>query len=155
MTTIVANLHQMAADSLIVTNFVDFPGTKIERVGDSLLGGCGDCNSIALFMDWYRRGKPRDWPIPPEKLSEIGEFEVLELSPHGLFSWSSFLPLRVDRGMHAVGAGGQAAMAAMLCGKTPAEAIEIACEVCPSTTMRPIHVFDLVPAKRSRRRKAP
>lgn len=154
MTTVVANLEQMACDSMISGGMVDFPSLKVHRIRKSLVGCAGDMPAISLFLDWFQGtvAQRRKMPVPPHHMDDLGDFEILELNDTGLWLWcNSFFPIPVDRGAHAIGAGAQAAMAALICGKTPAEAAEIAVAIMPSACALPIQVFDLVVPRGTRR----
>lgn len=156
MTCIAANLSQMACDSMMSNGFVDFPSPKIRAYRGSLFGGAGEVESLALFWQWLFGGRKKK-PFSPEDAKDIGDFEVMELSPQGLFLWGAqLIPVPVSRQIHAIGAGGQAAVTAMLLGKTPTEACEIACGVAPSACARPIRTYDLIDAQKEvkRRRRA-
>ncbi len=152
MTTIAANRTEMAADSMASDNFADFPFLKIRQFGSSLYGGCGDLVGVVKFFDWVERGKP------PKKPKRGGSsFSVMELNEHGIWIWeSAFIPFFVSREYHAIGAGGQAAVALMMHkGASPSEAVEMSCDVVPSCCSRPVRVYQLADIPQSKRRKAP
>jgi hypothetical protein len=153
MTVIAATLTQMACDSMMSDNVVDFPSPKIYRHRGSLYGGAGNCDSLALFWEWLFDGRRKKKPCAPNELTELEDFTVMELCSDGLFIWGrQFLRMPVTRPIHAIGAGAQAAMAGLMCGKTLEEACGLACDIAPSTCARPIVVYDLVEAKKAVRR---
>jgi hypothetical protein len=129
MTTIVANLEGMAADSRCVTGGAYFQVQKIHRIGDSLVGTAGDGFMCLAFLDWFR-GK-RD----PKKLHElIGEKEemynrndidILELNERGLFLWNGWgYPEHILNDSYSVGSGSMAALALLREGKSLEESVK-------------------------------
>lgn len=153
MTTIAADLSSMAADSMASDGFADFPVTKIKAVSGRLFGGCGSIVGITKFFAWLEQGRPRKRP----KHGGYEEFSVLELNADGLYLWDNcYTPYRVERSFHAIGAGGQAAVALMMkAGMSPGSAVDASCDVAPSACSRPVHVLrlaDAQPKQRSRKR---
>ena len=141
MTTIAANHESMAADSMASDGFADIPVFKVRQLDKSLFGGCGSIVGCARFFDWIARGRPKKKP----KHEHGEDFTILELNEHGLFIWeNAYLPFHCPRPFHAIGAGAQAAVALMMhSGASPAEAVEMSCDVVPSACSRPIHVYQL------------
>lgn len=130
MTTIVADARAaiMACDSRVQIDGQWWPGTKIYRVGDMLIGGAGDTAAINKAIEWLRKGRKGPPPKQPD------EFCLLSLGPGGVRYWSHKLDSEpVDRGFHAIGSGGNAALGAMLHGASAKEAVEIAREVDTAT----------------------
>ena len=152
MTTIAANLTTMAADSMASDGFADFPVFKVRRIGKSLFGGCGTLVGITKFFDWAERGMPKKRP----KHRDGENFTILELNKHGLFLWEdAYISFYCPRPFHAIGAGGQAAVALMMHKDvSPEEAVEMSCDVAPSACSRPVHVYHLSEPKPKRRKKA-
>jgi hypothetical protein len=154
VTVIAANLEQMACDAMFADNFVDFPSPKIRAFRGSIYGGAGDADALCLFWEWLFDGRKKKKPVAPDEMKNIGDFTVMELNENGIFVWGAqFLPMPVSRKVHAIGAGGQAAVTAMILGKTPAEACDIACDVTPSTCARPISTYDLIDAQKAARKR--
>lgn len=149
MTTIAANLECLAADSMASDNFADFPVHKARVIGGSIYGGCGSVVGFTKFLDWVERGKPKKKP----KHEREEHFTVLELNSRGLWLWeNTYIPYQIPRPFHAIGAGGQAAVALMMhAGATPQEAVDKSCDVVPSACARPVHVFRLVDVSKRRR----
>lgn len=130
MTTIAADAKRglMACDSMTSTSDAWWPSTKVYRIPDALIGGAGDAASVRQFVSWYADGQR----VPKPKLSD--SFCVLVLSKDGLFYWASNLvPEPIERGFHAIGSGGNAALGAMLHGAGVLKAVEIACQVDSSS----------------------
>jgi hypothetical protein len=128
MTTIVASVQEgvMVCDSRWqIDGDCHWPGTKVYRIGDALIGGAGDGAAIKKFLDWWRAGKK-----PPKTKFDGGVFEALVLDPSGLSWWGSTLTATpIERGWHGIGTGGKAAMGAMMHGATCAEAVTIAAQI--------------------------
>ena len=125
MTVIVALRDRMLCDSCCSTGGTHFPTEKIYRYKGDLLGVAGDDKSIDKFLTWYMGSRKQ--PLKPEP---DDEFDILLLNHSGIFNYgNSSLPNRVLRPYHGIGTGWGPAHAAMMCGKTPREAIEVACEI--------------------------
>lgn len=142
MTTIACNREEMAADSRTSDDAVFYTTAgKITRVGNNLVGCCGNLDSIAKFLTWFRKKKkPKDCP---EFSGE--DFEAIVLSPGGMFMFAnSCQPRRIVDEFYATGSGGMAALAALRCGKSPAEAVAIAI-LCDKNSGGPV-VVERLPA---------
>lgn len=130
MTTIVADARAgvMVSDSKCTGNGSWMPMTKIFRVNGDLFGFAGDVYQREKWLKWHRGG--RKGPRP-----KLDSFEGLLLKVDGTLYelCSDGLEMLVERGYHAVGSGGPAALGAMLAGKGAQEAVQIACLVDAST----------------------
>jgi hypothetical protein len=126
MTTIAADAKRglMACDSMTSTADSWWPSTKVHRAGDALVGGAGEAAAIRQFVAWYADGQRTPKPKLPDT------FCCLVLSPDGLCYWASNLvPEPIERGFHAIGSGGNAALGAMLAGANVKKAVEIATQI--------------------------
>jgi hypothetical protein len=126
MTTIAADSKRglMACDSMTSTADAWWPSTKVHRAGNALIGGAGESAAIRQFVAWYADGLR----LPKPKLPDT--FCCLVLNPDGLFYWASnLIPEPIERGFHAIGSGGNAALGAMLAGANVKRAVEIATQV--------------------------
>jgi hypothetical protein len=122
VTVIVALPDRILSDSICTTDDTNFPTAKVFRIKGALVGVAGDNTQIEKFMHWYR-GSHR-------KHLEVGdEFAAVVVNRKGIFDYRGSLPDKVTRGVHGVGCGWGYAYAAILAGKSPREAIEIACQV--------------------------
>jgi hypothetical protein len=118
----------MACDSMTSTSDAWWPSTKVHRTSDALIGGAGESAAIRQFVAWYSDGQR----VPKPKLPD--SFCVLVLTGEGLFYWASNLvPEPIERGFHAIGSGGNAALGAMLAGANVKKAVEIATTVDPGS----------------------
>lgn len=127
MTTICSDGVTVAADSLVTGEF-QVSITKLQKIGKSIFGTAGDVAQGELFLDWIRAGKP------DEKPPVTNEFEGIEVNASGIYMWTEALrPLKSSRKCAGIGSGGGYATAAMLCGKSPRQAVAIAAEMDQGT----------------------
>lgn len=139
MTVIVCNRKEMSCDSRSSYENGEFYtcDDKIERIGAALIGCAGSIDAIFKFLEWYR--------TKGERPSFDGEdrVEVVELDKDGIWSYSnSTYRMKVCDPFFAIGSGSMAARAAMLCGKSPKEAIAIAIR-CDKNSGGPVRTFSL------------
>ncbi|MGH7807762.1 MAG: hypothetical protein ACRENT_06670 [Thermodesulfobacteriota bacterium] len=119
MTTICCNLKIMAADRKTVAGDLYFPSTKIFRFRGDIVGAAGDAGDCEMFLEWFdkQRGKP------PKIQDE--NFDAIVLTKKGILTYDQLcVPLKVDRGFHAIGSGALGALVAMQDGADPKTAIE-------------------------------
>ncbi len=124
MTTIAADARTgiMVCDSRTQIDGTWWSSTKVVRIGDCLVGGAGDSGAIRRFYKWFQAGKKTPLPKIPDN------FCALTLCATGLEYWSSTLiPEPIERGYHAIGSGGNAALGAMMAGADCEQAVKIAC----------------------------
>lgn len=114
----------MAADSQFTHQGLITKGTKIFRVGDDIIGFCGEVASGLSFVEW-KRGKV-DKPVDLDD-----DFEALVLSKNGKLTYygAKLVVMPVTEPFSAVGSGSHLAIGAMHQGATPEEAVKIACKV--------------------------
>lgn len=126
MTTVACDGHWIAADGLVTTEegiVAEFNATKIMRLKDgSIIGGSGIYHAIEALRAF----------LDGEK-TEVelcgGEWDAMRLMPDGtgLYYCDRHPTLGVPCSWPSVlGSGGNIALGAMLAGKTPKEAVEIA-----------------------------
>ena len=135
MTTIAVKGKVMACDSrLAVGDRHYICNDKVVRIGDALVGAAGTANDIAKFITWFE---------DKGEMPKVEDIDALVLDARGLWHYvNDCYGTRVIGGCWASGTGGQAAHAAMLCGKTPEEAIRIAMK-CDINTGGPVRVYNL------------
>lgn len=134
MTTIAANLKEMAADSRTSDDCVYFTcDSKITRHGKDIIGCCGNLDSIAKFLAWYEtKGDAPEF--------EGDDFEAIVLRHEGLFFYSNSTRCkRITDPFFAVGSGAMGALAALHCGKSPKAAVETAIK-CDKNSGPPVIV---------------
>lgn len=125
MTTIVASVKEgvMVSDSRCTGGETWVPMTKVLRIGDGLFGFAGSINERDKWLKWHRSGRRGARP-------KLENFVALHLKPDGLYEISADgLEMLIERGFHAVGSGGAAALGAMLAGSEAKKAVEIACQI--------------------------
>ena len=154
MTTIAANLKEMAGDSRVSVDSICYHTDKVFSIGDSIVGVCGDAGLTTKFLAWFRKECPSD--EIGMSLDDEHEFAALVLNPRGLFYYSDCAePDKIHDKNMAIGAGMDIAQAAMFLGKTPTEAVHVACKLDVGHTGGPVKTLALTPTTKSRKsRKA-
>jgi hypothetical protein len=156
MTTIVANLECMAADSRVsVEGGPMYHADKIFRIGDSLFGTAGDAMMGLLMIDWLRGMRKNRLAL--YKLwtdYERSCFTLLELNSTGLYLWDGWaIPEKLKDSRYAVGSGAMAAIAALDSGRSPEDAVKAAMQQ-DVYTGNPVQVEYLLPPELTRRKRA-
>lgn len=137
MTTICASRQhgQMAGDTRLNIGAVYAPTKKVFEVNGRLVGAAGLSIHCNAFIDWLNGGDKPDF--------EDESFEALVLDHEGLWYYEADChPMKIERDFHAIGSGSQAAIAALMCGKPPKRAVEIACQI-DNHSGKPIDVLSL------------
>lgn len=128
MTTIAWDGQTLAADKRVVFGCHTATVTKIFRVGDFLVALAGRADMMGEFVHWIENGCQRE--AYPRRVGPTGdsEFQALVIKPDGkvLRYESTPFPFEIEDTCHALGSGRDYAIAAMACGKSAREAIEIA-----------------------------
>lgn len=153
MTVIAANRREIAGDSRVACGAIFYNSDKVFRIGDSLLGVCGDANYTTRFLEWFRK------ECPPDEagltLDDEHTFAALVLNPRGLFHYADLAPPdHLHDRFFAIGAGADVAMAAMAMGKSPADAVRLACRLNPMACGLPVKVLQL-PTGKAKKAKSP
>ena len=134
MTIIAVAGDVMAADSMdtIGALRVTCPAPKITRRQDgALIGIAGHCPCVEAFRVWWLAGAdPNNRPVAAPDADE-SHLDALELLPGGLVTRYDYhaRPYRVVN-PYAIGSESAGIMVktALLCGKTLAQAVALACE---------------------------
>jgi hypothetical protein len=94
---------------------------KIHRIKGSLYGGCGNWEQLLRMFEWFKHPDQRpEFRFQPE-------FEIIQLSPEGLFLWGpEMIAMPIEQAFYATGSGGQYAMGALECGADLKSAVQIA-----------------------------
>jgi hypothetical protein len=154
MTTIVATLDCMAADTRVVSEGPIYHAAKIFRIGESLFGTAGDAFMALTFLDWLA-GK-RNVPAL-RKLFEHEDkasFIVLELSPEGLRLWNGWgVPEKLHDKSYSIGSGSMSAQNAINRGDTPEQAVRSTMPL-DENTGGDVQVEYLLPPELTRRKRA-
>ena len=134
----------MAADTCVTFDDIGI-GTgqhstrKLYRIGKSIFGERGDnISGVQQMLDWIRRGAK--WTATPQ-LPKGADFNLLELSPRGIFLWGSDLSRdKMEEEMFAVGSGAKVALYCMrYLNMKPLEAVMEAAKV-DAYTKAPFHI---------------
>ncbi len=145
MTTVVASRKDglIASDSLTTDSAGGwFFSAKVFAVADGVVaaaaGASVDCDR---FINWLRNGGK-----VPTKVD--GGFRGVTLDAKGItVFYPDMAPLRVEQDYLCIGSGGDAAAAALECGKSVREAIEIAARVNRTMTGGDIQFMRVADAK--------
>lgn len=145
MTTIAANLETMAADSKVMLDSgVSYRTIKITRVKKMIVGAAGDGGDCTRVLEWAERDFKDPKPKWASKATDDQAFWALILKPDGLYflTQDDPHPEKMDEPHFAIGSGGKAARLAMNLGKTPEEAVALACQVDENSGL-PVQVLSL------------
>lgn len=155
MTTIAYDraTRTMAADTQCSAGARKFRTHKVRRLKDGgLVGSCGSLSDILKVHRWAESGfsaKDR-----PDFGDNEAEFESLVVRGDGAtFILDENLELmQFEDDFLAIGSGGTYATAAMACGKSVVEAVELAARFDPGTG-GPVDVFHVESPRAPRKRK--
>jgi hypothetical protein len=128
MTVIAANRKCMAADHFVSGGGVPYFTVKIFRHGDHIMGAAGISAATTKWFEWMRRDCP---PVEEIDLAGDGDntFVGLVLNEDGLFMYNALCePDHLMSEFYAIGSGSRYAMAMLADGKSPARAVQRACE---------------------------
>lgn len=133
MTTIVANRDMIVSDSMVSVahKSIWYPAVKIVKAHGMLAGASGDGADCSRFLAWVQAGmKPKDEPKWRDTTSD-DQIMALIVKEDGVYAWAvgDSGPERIEADFFAVGSGGKAADAAMRLGKSPIEAVTMACDI--------------------------
>lgn len=127
MTVIAWDGKTLAADKRVTYQGLSRTVTKIFRIRDLLVACSGNGAQAMEVMEWIKGGFVKsDFPVSqrdedqwsPIMVISKGEVDIYERTPY---------PVRLENQKTAIGAGRDFAIAAMHCGKTAQESVEIAC----------------------------
>jgi len=113
-----------------------YPALKVRRLKNAVIGAAGDAGDCIRMLDWAEGGfnekKRPKFTQPSDSDSSV---VLLLLNSDGIhvMSQTDPHPEKVADATYAVGSGGKAAWAALQCGKTLLEAMEMAHSVDPYT----------------------
>jgi 20S proteasome alpha/beta subunit len=122
MTTIAWDGKTLAADSRATSSGMPYKAIKIFRLDDgAIFAGSGDYGQVCVVKDWVECSIGKSRPVADDfaglYVAANGEAYRLE---------SSLIMLPLHEQFHAIGSGRDFAMAAMHCGRSAREAVEIA-----------------------------
>jgi ATP-dependent protease HslVU (ClpYQ) peptidase subunit len=119
MTTICFDGVTLASDSRTTGNYVEDNTKKLYTQGNRHYGFAGSLTSSLSFLQWSNNRT-----VEKPKLDD--DFEIIEVEGGKAFYYDSNLVKTPASIPCAIGSGCHLAMAAILCGKTAKQAIEIA-----------------------------
>ncbi len=127
MTTIVANTNRMVADTQGTLGNMPYYRRKIYRVRGALVAAAGYTAHSMAFLRWYGEGCRRGCEPSVNRDDGFGAF-VLDKS--GLWEYDDdMVAMPIYEDVWAIGSGRDYALTALRLGKTPEEAVEIACKM--------------------------
>jgi hypothetical protein len=121
MTTIAARVStgEIAADSMVSGDDSFYLVEKLRKGKNSIYGACGDWDKCLKMLQVLESGGDLDSDT---------DVSVLEIRSDGLWVYEgTIIPARIKNDFWAIGTGANFAIAAMHCGKSVLEAVEIAC----------------------------
>lgn len=146
MTTIAARFStlEIAADSMVSSDDSFYLVEKLRKGKESIYGGCGEWEKLLKFYQAIESGG---------EIDSDTDVTILELRNDGIWIYEScIIPARIKNDFWAVGTGAGYAIAAMHLGKSPAEAVEIACQYDTSSNL-PIDSWKLGEVRGARKNK--
>ena len=146
MTVVVCNRKVMLSDSRVTVEPIShaYPAVKIVKSKSGwLCGAAGDGGDCSRFLEWAesdfaKKDEPK-WFSAGDSLAN-----GLVVKPDGIYFWTPNEPFeRIVSDHWAVGSGGTAARAAIHCGKTIEEAVEISILINELTCGGPVQRIEL------------
>ena len=132
MTTVVANRDMIVSDSMVSVAHKDlwYPAKKLVRGPGLIAGASGHGGDCSRFLEWAAAGMKGKPPKMDDTTTDDQVF-ALVVKEDGIYAWSvgDPEPEKIEAEFFAVGSGGKAARVAMMLGKDPVEACQLACEV--------------------------
>jgi hypothetical protein len=127
MTVIAWDGKTLAADKRCVNNGLHRTVTKIYRIGDSLIAYSGDAVQGNQMLQWFRDGADvAAYPASQRDKEDWVVFVVVDASGVRVYERTPY-PILIEDEKYACKSGRDFAIAAMHCGKTAREAVEVAC----------------------------
>lgn len=124
MTVIAWDGKTLAADKLTCNGWTRGSTTKIFRHGAELLGVTGSLPIGLEVRDWYAAGAVRsDFPTHNRDADKGASLIVIKPDRSVWKYENGPIPFRVEGKFCAFGSGDEAALVAMYCGKSAAEAV--------------------------------
>ena len=148
MTTIVANREVMVSDSRVSSeDGSSYPAKKIfkSKDGDIIIGAAGvgsDCSKLVKWALAGFKGAEPKWTATTPADAVVG----LILRDSGLYIWNpgdSDSPDRIESDFWSIGSGSRAARVALMLGKSPIEAVELAMQVDEVFSGPPLQILRL------------
>ncbi len=126
MTVVAWDGKTLAADKRTLNCGLIRTVTKIRRIGELLVGGSSDFVTVLEMMDWIEKGSdPEKFPSLQKDKDDWACVIIIDRGVIKLYE-RSHIPMTFEDSKFAIGSGRDFALAAMHCGKTAKEAVEIA-----------------------------
>jgi ATP-dependent protease HslVU (ClpYQ) peptidase subunit len=127
MTVIAYDGKTISADKRATSGGLIRTVTKLHKLSDgSIFAHCGDSARGLEMLEWLKAGSDIE-KFPADQRHDDKWGSCIWLKPDGLFVYEMTPhPLKFEDKCLAFGSGREFALAAMHCGKTSAEAVEIA-----------------------------
>jgi len=129
MTVIAWDGTTLAADKRV--SFGNTLGTvrKIIYVPEhrAIIGACGSISQLMDFFAWFKRNSQKAEDYPKSFLDDSNPQAIVIKDDLVYIHEKSAYPTYIEQPFFAIGSGRDFAIAAMHCGKTAREAVEIAC----------------------------
>jgi hypothetical protein len=157
MTTIVANLEGMAADTRCsIEGSVFYHAPKIFRIGNSLFGTAGDGMMCLVMVEWLQttgRSKHALYKHWTENTDRSACWLIELRSPGELYVWDGWgVPEKILDKRYAIGSGQMAALAAYDRGASLEEAVKAGTNL-DQYSGSPIHVEMLKVTSQKKRKR--
>ena len=126
MTVIAWDGKTLAADKRASSDGLILTVTKIRRVKGLLVGVAGNMSSGVAMMNWLA-GRRKTFPTCQSSQEDWAQVLVIDGTRILTFEQTP-IPVEFEDRFFAIGSGRAYALAAMHCGRSAREAIEIACQ---------------------------
>lgn len=127
MTVIAWDGKTLAADKRLSSDNLALTVTKIRRVGNRLVGVAGDFIAGLQLIESLEKTAKRGRAVPPADDEYEVQMLVIERNKPPMLFLTEGTPVVLEEPFVAIGSGRDLALAAMHCGKSAVEAVEIAC----------------------------
>lgn len=118
MTVIAWDGKTLSSDRMCTIYNIMCETTKIFKRKCTLVGAAGESPITEQFVDFILYGGDK-----PDVLTSL---QGIKVTKRGVFYYcESTIPTKIDQKQFAIGVGAEAAMMAMMCGKTSREAVEL------------------------------
>jgi ATP-dependent protease HslVU (ClpYQ) peptidase subunit len=127
MTVIAWDGTTIAVDSLVVFDNRKTYSDKLFKNKDEVIAVAGNMDVCMTMLELYKKGITDAGDFIPQN-EENESYLVIATREHGVW-WmcEGGHPVKVNDQIFAIGSGADLAIAAMHCGKSAVEAVEIAC----------------------------
>jgi ATP-dependent protease HslVU (ClpYQ) peptidase subunit len=126
MTVIAFDGKTLAADKRSISSGMISTVTKVRRIGDLLCAGCGEMPVILAMFEWIANGRVAS-DLPADQRSKDDWSTVVVIDGGKILKYDRGAhPVHIENAFFAAGSGREFALAAMHCGKSAREAVEIA-----------------------------